>query len=678
MDFMLAAASDAFFQILVLERLGWLAFGVFVGLVIGIIPGLGGVSALALLLPFTFGMDPYSAIALLLGMGAVTTTGDSIPAILFGVPGTSAAQATCIDGHAMAKKGEAGRALSAAYTASMVGGLFGALTLGLMIPLLRPIMLEIGAPELLAFSVFGISMVAILSGRMPLIGVAVAAMGVMLAMVGADPQGGELRWTLGTLYLYDGLPLLPFALGIFALPELVDLAIKRSSVATTQRYDIRTGMWQGVKDTFQNKWLVARCSALGTVIGAIPGLGSAVVDWFAYGFAARTVKDASKTFGTGDVRGLLAPESAANAKEGGSLVPTIAFGVPGSASMAILLGAFMIHGLQPGPQMVTQNLDITYAMVWSIALANILGAGTCFLLSGQLAKVATLRWTLILPLVVSVIFVGAYQGQGSWGDLFALVTFGIIGWVMKQNKWPRPPLILGFVLGELIERYMFISSMRYGLSWLWDPVVFTLLALAVIGLFRPGVQEILRQRRSGRPLRGIQPVRFVPGDLLWIALLGLFLWMLWDTGNFGDVEAKVAPYVVGTIGTILVSLSLANRVLRRPDDIPADEGGPVHMDMVSDFTGERDVIVRRAGVFLGWLLAFMLSMWLIGFLPTVPLFTLAYMWTENREPLRLRLGMALGVTLFLWAVFDLALSIRWPDTVLGGLIPWLAATVPSM
>jgi hypothetical protein len=317
-------------------------------------------------------------------------------------------------------------------------------------------------------------------------------------------------------------------------------------------------------------------------------------------------------------------------------------------------------------------------MVWSIALANILGAGTCFLLSGQLAKVATLRWTLILPLVVSVIFVGAYQGQGSWGDLFTLVIFGVIGWVMKQNKWPRPPLILGFVLGELIERYMFISSMRYGLSWLLDPVVFTLLALAVIGLFRPGVQELLRQRRSGRPMRGIQPIRIVPSDLLWIALLGLFLWMLWDTGNFGASEAQVAPYVVGTIGTLLVGLSLANRILRRPDEAAIDPGAPVHMDMVSDFTEERSVILRRAAVFLGWLLSFMLSMWLIGFLPTVPLFTLAYMWTENREPLRLRAGMALGVTLFLWLVFEVALGIRWPDTALGGMIPWLAANVPSM
>lgn len=678
MEFMLAAAAEAFIQLMSLDRIFWLAVGVAVGLFIGIIPGLGGVSALALLLPFTFGMDPYSAMALLLGMGAVTTTGDSIPAILFGVPGTSAAQATCIDGHAMAKKGEAGRALSAAYMASMIGGIFGALVLGLSIPLLRPIMLAIGAPELLAFSIFGISMVAVLSGRAPLIGVGVAAVGVMLAMVGSDPQAGELRWTMGTLYLYDGMPLLPFALGVFALPELVDLAIRKTALTEKLKFDTRSGMLQGVRDAFANKWLIFRCSILGTVIGAIPGLGSSVVDWFAYGFAARTVKDARKTFGTGDVRGLLAPESAANAKEGGSLVPTIVFGVPGSASMAILLGAFMIHGLQPGPQMVTQNLDLTYAMVWSIALANILGAGTCFLLSGQFAKVATLRWTLTLPAIVCVLIVGAYQGAGSWGDLFTLLIFGVVGWIMKRLGWPRPPLILGFVLGDLIERYMFISTARYGYSWLLDPLVIVLLVLSVVGLFRPAVEEYFRRRRAGIAVRGFVKPRLTAGDIPYVFMLLLVGTMLWQATGFRDWVSQVAPYTVGTVAFLLIAISLANRILRRPEEEVLDPGGPVHMDLKADDAGiELREAVRRAAVFFGWIIGFMASMWVIGFLPTVPLFVLAFMWSENREPLPLRLKMAAGVTLFVWVVFDYALHIRWPDTLIGTLIPALQA-IPSV
>ncbi|HEM47094.1 MAG TPA: hypothetical protein ENO23_08625, partial [Alphaproteobacteria bacterium] len=367
---MLDAALQALATMVEFERLIYLSAGVVIGLLFGILPGVGGVAGMALLLPFTFGMDAYSAFAFLLGLGAVTSTGDTIPAVLFGVPGTSASQATVIDGHAMARNGEAGRALSAAYMASLMGGIFGALLLAMTIPVLRPVMLYIGSPELLACAVFGISMVAVLSGNAPLRGVAIAGFGVMLSMIGGDPQTGTQRWSLNTLYLYDGLPLLPVALGIFALPELCDLTIRRTAIAESTRYDVKKGMAKGARDAFTNWWLIMRCGGLGAAIGAIPGLGSAVVDWFAYGHAIRVVKGGMESFGKGDVRGVIAPESANNAKEGGALVPTVAFGVPGSASMAILLGAFLIHGLVPGPRMLTENLDVTYAMVWSIAMAN--------------------------------------------------------------------------------------------------------------------------------------------------------------------------------------------------------------------------------------------------------------------------------------------------------------------
>ena len=294
----------------------------------------------------------------------------------------------------MAKKGEAGRALAAAYTASLMGGLFGSLLLAVSIPVLRPIILYLGSPELLAFAAFGISMVAALSGNAPLRGLAVACLGIMIAMIGTDPQTGTLRWTLGSLYLWDGLPLVPVALGLFALPELCDLAIKRAAIATDgSKFDVKTGMWLGARDAFTP--LVAgaalqldrrrarrdpRPRRIGGRLDRLRPRG-----------AHREGRGADLR--QGDVRGVIAPESANNAKEGGALVPTIAFGVPGSASMALLLGAFLIHGLVPGPDMLAKNLDVTYAMVWSVAIANILGAGLCFLFSGQFAKIATLRYT---------------------------------------------------------------------------------------------------------------------------------------------------------------------------------------------------------------------------------------------------------------------------------------------
>jgi len=670
---MIEAAVDALGTMLDPLRLAWLAAGTLLGLILGMLPGVGGVAGLALLLPFTFGMDPYAAFAFLLGLGAVTSTGDTIPAVLFGVPGTAGAQATVLDGHSMAKNGEAGRALAAAYTASLLGGVFGAILLGLTIPVLRPVMLHVGSPELLAFAVFGISMVASLAGSTPLRGLTAAGFGILLSLIGSDPQTGTLRWSMDTLYLYDGLPLLPVALGIFALPELADIFIKRAAIAQEARQNVTAGMLQGARDAFRNWFLVLRCGTLGAAIGAIPGLGSAVVDWFAYGHALRTVKGASKTFGKGDVRGVIAPESANNAKEGGSLVPTIAFGVPGSASMAILLGAFLIHGLQPGPRMLTQNLDVTYAMVWSIAFANVLGAGLCFMLSGQFARVSRLRYTLVLPLIMCVLYVGAFQGSRDWGDLYALLFFGLLGWIMKRLRWPRPPLILGFVLGAIIERYMFISTMRYGWEWLLHPIVLVVLILSVIGLMRPLISDHLARRKSRATAPSATAITVRPADALYVVFIALAACLVIDTIGW-STEAALAPRIVGGVTLAAATIGLASQILRRP----SAEAGGVHMDVISDFGVQSPVSVyARALVFFGWLAAFMVMMALVGLIPTAFVFVVAFMRSERREPWRLTLMMAAGLTLFIYVVFDRFLKLPWPPTVLGDLVPVLKA-IPSV
>src|ERR1041385_4582527 len=262
--FMATSAGKAFIILMDPARLMYLGAGCIMGLVLGIVPGIGGLAGTAMLLPFTFNMDPYSAFALLLGLGATTATGDPIPAILFGVPGGAASAATVLDGFPMAKRGEAGRALSAAYMSSMMGGIFGAMLLAVSIPILRPVMLYLGSPELLAFSILGISMVAVLSGSAPLRGVAAGCLGIMIAMIGSDPQTGTLRWTFDSLYLWDGLPLTPVLLGLFALPELCDLLIARVAISqNVDKKDIYKGQWQGVKDCFDNWWLIVRCSWIG-------------------------------------------------------------------------------------------------------------------------------------------------------------------------------------------------------------------------------------------------------------------------------------------------------------------------------------------------------------------------------------------------------------------------------
>jgi TctA family transporter len=683
-----AAAGKAFVIMMDPVRLGFLSLGALLGLVLGIIPGIGGLAGTAMLLPFTFDMDPYTAFAFLLGLGSTAATGDPIPAILFGVPGGAASAATVLDGYPLSKKGEAGRALSAAYMSSLMGGLFGAALMAITIPILRPVMLFIGSPELLGFAVFGMSMVAVLSGSAPLRGAAAGCFGIMLAMIGSDPQTGTLRWTFDSLYLWDGLPLTPLVLGLYALPELCDLLVLRTSVvAGGAKMNVYSGQWQGVKDCLRHWWLILRCSWIGGGIGSIPGISAAVVDWLAYGHALRTEKGASRTFGTGDIRGVIASESSNNAKEGGALVPTVAFGVPGSATMAILLGAFLIHGLVPGPDMLTKNLDITFSMVWSVALANILGAGMCYAFSPQFAKLATLRYTLVLPGVLGIVYIGAFEATRQWGDLYGLLFFGVLGWVMKQFKWPRPPLILGVVLGDIIERYLFISVQRYGVDWFARPVVAIMFILAFVGLVRPFIQDVRIQGGVRKMLTQFQAPTFRLPQLFtifFLVMIGSMLWMAYSW-NF---DARIVPMIVGAIGFVTVALSLFNEMCRK-SGVKTVEGlaeaaereveQKIHMDLDSGTShlSNREVI-GRAALFFGYLVGFILVMSVIGLIPTAGLFIVLFMRCEGRERWTLTITYAALTVTMIYVMFDQIMAVPWPQTLLGQLFPELKNLIPSV
>jgi TctA family transporter len=702
--FMATAAGKAFVILMDPVRLMYLAAGCVMGLVLGIVPGIGGLAGTAMLLPFTFNMDPYTAFALLLGLGSTTATGDPIPAVLFGVPGGAASAATVLDGFPMAKKGEAGRALSAAYMSSLMGGVFGAFLMAVSIPILRPVMLFLGSPELLAFSVLGISMVAVLSGNAPLRGLTAGCVGIMIAMIGTDPQSGTLRWTFGSLYLWDGLPLTPLLLGVFALPELCDLLIARTAIATdTSVSNIYKGQWQGVKDCFQHWWLIMRCSWIGGGIGSIPGISASVVDWLAYGHALKTEKGANLTFGKGDVRGVIASESSNNAKEGGALVPTVAFGVPGSATMAILLGAFLIHGLVPGPDMLTKNLDITYAMVWSVALANILGAGMCYAFSPQFAKLSVLRFSLILPGVLGIVYIGAFEATRQWGDLYSLLIFGLLGWIMKQFKWPRPPLILGVVLGDTIERYLFISVERYGLSWMYTrPIVVILLVIAIIGLVRPFLADIRIHGGLKRMLTSFQGPRFHPSQLFTLFVITV-LGAACSMSLSWDFSARIVPLVIGITALIAAGVSLFNDMCRKPEagmeslvDQTIHEverqiatggsaGGAaaadqkIHMDLTSETAHlPLDIIIKRAARFFGYLLVFMGIMAVIGLIPTIAVFVVFFMRYENSERWPLIITYATVLVIAVTFVFEHVMHIPWPPTLLGQWFPELKSIIPSL
>jgi len=677
----LHAAGEALFIILDPTRLAFLFLGVCMGLALGILPGIGGIAGTALLLPFTYAMDPPTAMALLLGLGATTTTADPISAIVLGAPGHAASAATTLDGFPMTKRGEGGRALGASYMSALIGGLFGAAVMAFLLPVVRPFILYIGSPELLSMAVFGISMVAVLSGNTPLRGLTCACFGMMLAMVGSDPQTGTLRWTMGQLYLWEGLPLVPVTLGIFALPELCDLMVGRTSITSANlKVDTRSGLLQGVRDCFTHWFLVLRCSALGSFLGAIPGIGAAVIDWMSYGHALRSEKGAQQTFGKGDVRGVIAAESATNSREGGALIPTVVFGVPGSAGMAILLGAFLIHGLVPGPDMVTKNLNITYSMVWSIAIANILGSGLCFLLSNQFAKLATLRYSLILPGVLCLVYIGAFEGKREWGDLYSLLFFGMLGWGLKHFKWPRPPLVLGFILGGILERYMFISIQRYGTSWMVRPLVVFMFILAGLSLLRPLLQDVRAHGGIKGLLSDFGAPRFTWANAFPIFLLCLFVVMMSEAVQWNPL-AKIIPLIVGSGAILFCSLALANDVFKRSTVKRADLGElakaqvqqKMHMDIASSVSHlPVNILLTRGAIFFGWMVAFLISMSLIGLIPTVPIFVIAFMRLEAREPWHLALPMAFILCVFIYFLFDQLLAIPWPPTVIDDFVPQLS------
>ncbi len=687
-------------------RLGFLALGVAFGLILGVIPGLGGLVGLALLLPFTFNMDPFTALAFLMGLQAVVVTSDTIPAVLFGVPGTVGSAATILDGYPMAKKGEAGRAFGAAFTASVLGGLFGAFVLAVAIPVIRPIILQIGSPELLAICVLGLSLVAVLSGGSPLKGLAAAGLGVLVATTGDDPNTSTLRWTFDTLYLFDGFPVVPIALGLFAIPEIADMAISRKSIAGDLHIGSRWSQWEGVKDVFRHKWLMLRCSVIGSGLGAIPGIGASIIDWIAYGHAARTEKGADKTFGTGDVRGVIASESSNNAKEGGALLPTIAFGVPGSASMALILGAFLIHGLIPGPDMLAKNLDITYTLVWSVAIANILGAGTCFFFANHLAKIAIVRIGILAPLVLAITFIGAYQGSNAWGDIVAMLIFGLIGWVMKRMHWPRPPLILGFVLGGLVERYMFISINRYGFEWLWifrdgnfAPWVVILFAITLYGVLGPIVQNRRKQKKAGAVRKssfGYQSQNLNPNMIFTILILVLFVTVI-IVSNPWEFGAKLVPQVVAWLGIgftgwlIISGLFIETRVRIAPAGGSGDAGeshlatagdafeageNDAHFDIKADYGDlNSNAIYLRAMVYFGWLLFFFGSSLVIGLLPAMFLFLVGYMRFDAKESWKMTLSISVPMWIVSYALFHKLLVVRWPPTLVGNLFPDLQSSL---
>lgn len=484
---------DALWQGL-MAVLSWPAFGLMligiaIGIIVGLLPGLGTGFAFAVMLPFTFTMTPIQAFSFLLGMHAVTNLAGEITSVLFAVPGQGSAAAAILDGHPLAKQGQAGRAIGANLFSSLVGGIFGAAVLALTIPLIRPLILQFGNAELFMLCLLGVMFVASVAGKRLIPGLIVAGLGFVLGMIGPDPITGQLRFTFGQITLWDGIPLVPLVLGLFAVPELIDLSIRKTSISQNPTA-IGNDLFEGVRDTFRHWWLVLQACVIGAVVGIIPGIGGSTAQWVAYAWAKERSKH-KELFGKGSIEGVLAPGAATNSKEGGDLIPTVAFGVPGSTGMALILAAFLIVGLQPGPKMLTEHLDVTFSMVWIVILAHIIAVGICAIFLKQIVAITRVRGTILVPFILSLIILGAYVENNDMSGIWITLGIGVLGYVLVLLDWPRPPLVLAFVLGKFAENYLWLAQQVYGFTWLSRPIVVAILLMMVAYLV-----YVVKQRRS--------------------------------------------------------------------------------------------------------------------------------------------------------------------------------------
>lgn len=632
------------------EHFVYLLLGVLLGLVIGIFPGLGGIAGLSLLLPFLYGMDEVSALATLIGLVAVIPTSATFTSVLMGIPGSSSSQATVLDGFALAKKGQASRALGAAFSSSLVGGLFGAIILTFFVQIARPVILIFGSAELFMLAIFGLSMVGSLSGKSLVKGVVACGFGILVGSIGSAPATGEFRMIFGIDYLYDGLPLVVIALSIFAFPEISELFRKESAIAGESKLG-KGGMLTGVKDLIKNKWLALRCSGIGTIVGAIPGMGGSVVDWIAYGHVVQTSKDKSQ-FGKGDIRGVIAPESANNAKEGGALMPTLLFGIPGSGSMAVFLGGMVLIGIEAGPSMVTKDIDLTYTIIWSLAIANVLGAGLSLFLAGPISKLTQIKFSLLAPFMIMVISFAAFQATKDMMDFWMLLVFGLIGIFMKRFGWSRPAFLIGFVLATQAESYLNMSVQFYGWEMFLRPGVIIIIILSLISVYysRKGTvdenAELMEKERN-------QKLTLTPQLIFAAAVLLFILIAIVDSNQqsfLGGVFTLTVAYAI-----LPFALWLVWTFARKKNSDPAVFDAEQAVEEGTFKAPWYEPILWIGGLYI-------LSV-LIGFIPAIMVFFIAFFTIKaNTSLVKTAVLTAAGVgLLFLFGYF---LNLEFPQGLL--------------
>lgn len=605
---MFEAASEALASFADPVMLLYLGVGVLVGLIIGVIPGLGGTGAVAVLLPFVFVLEPNQAIAMIIGAVAVVHTSDVITSVVLGIPGSAAASVFLLDGNKMAKKGQGGRALSASFIASTIGGLLGIVALTLVVPVARPVVTAFGSPEIFMLILMGIFLTAMLSKGNIVKGLLIAAFGLALGLVGVSPVSAEYRYTFGSEYLMEGIGLVAVALGIFGVAEIIHLVAQRSAVADTE-VALGGGWRKGARDVVTYKGDVLRGSGVGVGVGILPGVGATAGAWLAYGQAqaiGSRKKDAK--FGNGDPRGVIAPSAASSGIESGALIPTLLFGVPGAAPFALLLGVLLIFGIQPGPDLIEEDLDLVYFIVWSFAIAAIVGAVLAFFMAKPLARLSFIRFPILAAALVPLLFMSGFQEPLDLNVFYVMLALGVVGWICKISDIPRAPFLIAYVLAIPMERYYFITVSAFEPSeWMTRPFVLAVVLL-LIGAVCLQMWNRIRNNRdtsaeiSGQPAREGGTLNVPPfvGLLVSAGTLLFFVVGLILAFDFSET-GRLFPFIVGGVGVLLSLLALNKDV-----KMVREAGG------LGAVTGPFREQVKVVGISSLWILGFIWLVFTVG------------------------------------------------------------------
>ncbi len=482
------------------QNLFFCFMGTLFGTLIGVLPGIGPTTGVAILIPITFGMNPTTAIITMAGVYYGAMFGGATTSILLNVPGESASVMTCVDGHQLAINGRPGPALGMASLSSFTGGTFAVLLLTFLAPPLAGFAVSFGPPEYFALTFMGLTLVTSLGGDSPLKGIISGILGLLVACIGIDAQSGVARFTFGIMYTLDGIGFIGVAVGLFALSEILEnMEGPMETMVSKTKLRIRT-LFPNLQD-WKNSWVtIIRGSLIGFFIGILPGAGATIASFMSYAAAKKFSKHPEK-FGTGVIEGVAAPESANNAAAGGAMVSLLTLGIPGSGTTAVLLGALLIHGMRPGPLLFSSNPEFVWGLIASMYIGNIMLIIQNMPMIGLWVRLLKVPYKILMPLIITISAVGVFATDNNLADVWVMVIFGIIGYVMRKMGYPAAPMVLALVLGPMVE-----MSLRQSLTishgnvaiFFTRPISAVLSLFAILSLFAPLFRILWNRYKTGR------------------------------------------------------------------------------------------------------------------------------------------------------------------------------------